>query len=75
VVELCKSSVETQTALSGSARATLAGLCSTAVDGSSVGVRRKAAEKICLGLVGVTPQTPESAKKIVLKDCKTNAWD
>jgi hypothetical protein len=53
----------------------LAGLCSTAVDGSSSLERKRAAEKICLGLVGVTAATPESARKLVLKDCKTNAWD
>jgi hypothetical protein len=75
VVALCKASVESQTILAAAKRATLAGLCATAVDGGSSTDRRKAAERICLGLVGVTAATPESAKKLALKDCKTNAWD
>jgi len=75
VVELCKLSVEEQSSISAATRAGLAGRCSTAVEGATASDRKKAAEEICLGLVGITSKTPRSGREYALKQCKTNAWD
>jgi hypothetical protein len=75
VVDLCRVSVQAETGLAPGTQATLSKLCQTAVEGRTASVRKKAAETICLGLIGATAATPESAKKVALKDCKTNSWD
>lgn len=75
VVDLCKLSVRADTGVSPGSEPGFLKLCETAVEGQSAGVRKKAAETLCLGLVGATAATPESAKKVALKDCKTNSWD
>jgi hypothetical protein len=75
VVDLCKLSVRSDTGLASGRQTTLANLCVPAVEGQSASVRKKAAEMLCLGLIGATSATPESAKKSALKDCKTDSWD
>jgi hypothetical protein len=74
VVDLCRVSIQADSTLAPSKQSSLARLCETAVEGSTRSERKKAAETICLGLIGATSATPESAKKTALKDCKTNAW-
>jgi hypothetical protein len=75
VVQLCQVSIRLGAAVPASKKSALSALCGEAVEGSTAAKRKGAAEKICLGLVGATPATPEAARKLALKDCKTNSWD
>jgi hypothetical protein len=74
-VDICRISVQSQTSVAAAEKSKLLSLCGTAVEAPTLGERRGAAEAICLGLIGATSSTPEAAKKVALKDCKTNAWD
>jgi hypothetical protein len=71
---LCRVSVTSATGVAPTEKAALDRLCGTAVEGVTATVRRKAAETVCLGLIGATSATPASAKAAALKDCKSNRW-
>jgi hypothetical protein len=75
IVLLCKTDVEVQRLVPAAKKAALEPLCVKAVEGSTASIRGHAAERICLGLLGLSVNTPEATKKPLLQDCKSNRWD